>query len=74
MVPFGQYASKVLNEGLTNAPRVFCAEMTKAFHGLIGTCMVIYLDDILIFSKTMGEHVMHLRQVLAILRKSQVKA
>ena len=74
VVPFGQYASRVLNFGLTNAPSVFCAEMTKAFQGLIGTCMVIYLDDILIFSKTMGEHVTHLRQVLTILRRSQFKA
>ena len=36
--------------------------------------MVIYLYDTLIFSKTMGEHVTHLRQVLTILRKSQFKA
>ena len=39
------------------------------FHGLIGHSVVIYLDDITIFSKKRGEHVFHLRQVFERRRK-----
>ena len=43
--------------------------MDIAFHGLIGRSVVIYLDDITIFSKRRGEHMFHLRQILERCRK-----
>ena len=65
--PFGHYELKVLSFGLTNAPATFQAVMNKTFGHLHKFC-VVYLDDILIFSKTPEEHAEHLETVLQILR------
>jgi hypothetical protein len=43
--------------GLTNAPAVFQDLMNKTFRDLLDTYVIVYLDDILIFSKLMEEHV-----------------
>ena len=50
--------------GLTNAPAVFARTMQQVFHDMIGKFVLIYLDDILIFSKTPEEHERHLNMVL----------
>ena len=50
--------------GLTNAPAVFQALMNDVLQDLLNTCVVIYLDDILIFSQTPEEHTNHVRLVL----------
>jgi hypothetical protein len=67
--PFGLYEFKVMPFGLTNAPAVFMACMNDMLSHL--PFCVVYLDDILIFSKNDQEHVDHFRQVLDILDQNQ---
>ena len=73
----GFFQFRVMPFGLTNAPAVFQRLMQKVLDGLNpdeGTDFVeVYIDDVLIFSHTMEEHVEHLRQVLARLRKAGLK-
>jgi len=73
VVPFGQYASRVLQFGLCNAPAAWSAVIANVFGPLLKTFVAVYLDDILIFSRTAEEHADHIRQVLEILRKAQLK-
>lgn len=70
----GQFQFKVLCFGLTNAPATFQSVMNGIFADHIGKSVLVYLDDILVFSKTPEEHEQHLRTVLAILRKHEFKA
>lgn len=55
--------------GLTNAPSTFMRVMNNCFRDLLDECVVIFLDDILIFSKTKEEHERHIRIILERLRK-----
>jgi hypothetical protein len=72
--PLGHYQFKVLAFGLTNAPATFQSVMNTIFSPLVNRCVVVYLDDILIYSRTPEEHLVHLRQVLEILRKHKFYA
>ncbi|KAL0437390.1 UNVERIFIED_CONTAM: Retrovirus-related Pol polyprotein from transposon.6 [Sesamum radiatum] len=60
--------------GLTNAPTTFCTLMNQVLHGFLDEFVVVYLDDIIIYSRTLAEHVEHLRQVLARLREYELYA
>lgn len=51
--------------GLTNAPATFQHFMNDIFHDLLDKYVVIYLDDILIYSKSTKEHKQHVREVLS---------
>ena len=66
--PFGHYQFKVLSFGLTNAPATFQAAMNDMLRPLLGKSVVVYIDDILIYSKDATEHVSHVKQVLELLR------
>ena len=68
----GHYEFLVLPFGLTNAPAAFQREMNRILGYL--PFVVVYLDDILIFSKSEEEHMSHLRQVLQILREQRLYA
>lgn len=68
----GLFEFKVLSFGLTNAPAVFQREMNKVFGHL--PFVLVYLDDLLVFSASEEEHVGHLQQVFALLRKSKLYA
>ncbi|CAI7781013.1 unnamed protein product [Closterium sp. NIES-53] len=57
--------------GLTNAPATFQAEMNHILRPLLDECVVVYLDDVLIYSKDMKQHVEHLRRVFEILRRER---
>ncbi|CAI5524929.1 unnamed protein product [Closterium sp. Naga37s-1] len=68
---YGSYEYLVMPFGLCNAPATFHAEMNHILRPLLDECVVVYLDDILIYSKNMKEHVEHLRKVFEILRKNK---
>ena len=55
--------------GLCNAPATFMRVMNDVLRPFIDEFVIIYLDYILVFSKSLDEHVMHVRKVLDILRK-----
>ena len=72
--PMGSFQFKVLSMGLTNAPSTFVHVMNNVFSGLIGKSVLVYLDDILIFSKSQEEHLQHVKEVLEILRNNKLYA
>ena len=55
--------------GLTNAPATFQAYIDECFGSYLDDFVVCYLDDILIYSQTIEEHEVHVKQVLAKLRE-----
>ena len=60
--------------GLTNAPAYFMSMMNKVFMDFLDKFMVVFIDDILIYSKDEEEHKQHLRAVLERLRSHQLYA
>jgi hypothetical protein len=58
--------------GLTNAPAAFQYFMNDIFNDTLGVFVIVYLDDILIFSKNEKEHKEHVREVLERLRKHKL--
>ena len=72
--PFGHYQFKVLSFGLTNAPAIFQAMMNDISRPYLDDFVLVYLDDILIFSKTPKEHMRHLRIVFDTLREHKFYA
>jgi hypothetical protein len=71
---YGLYEYTVMSFGLTNAPAYFMYLMNKVFMEYLDRFFVVFIDDILIFSKTMEEHEEHLRLVLEKLRSNQLYA
>ncbi|RVW92708.1 Retrovirus-related Pol polyprotein from transposon 297 [Vitis vinifera] len=69
---YGSYEFLVMPFGLTNAPTTFCTLMNKIFHPYLDKFVVVYLDDIVIYSNTLKEHVKHLRKVFKILRQNKL--
>ncbi|WVZ62484.1 hypothetical protein U9M48_012232 [Paspalum notatum var. saurae] len=71
---FGLYEYTVMSFGLTNAPAYFMNLMNKVFMEYLGKFVVVFIDDILIYSKTEEEHEEHLRVVLRKLRDHKLYA
>ena len=59
---YGHYEFTFVPFGLTNAPSVFMSLMNGVFNTYLDQCVIVFLDDILIYSKTMEEHEVHLCQ------------
>ena len=70
----GHYEFLAMPFGLTNAPAIFQATMNEMFSPYLKKFVRVFFDDILIYSKTLKEHVEHLIEVLTILRKNQLYA
>ncbi|KAL0539902.1 hypothetical protein IC582_024123 [Cucumis melo] len=60
--------------GLTNAPTTFCRLMNQVFHEYLDKFVVVYLDDIVVYSTTMDEHRDHLQKVFQKLKENQLYA
>ncbi|WVZ83642.1 hypothetical protein U9M48_030770 [Paspalum notatum var. saurae] len=71
---YGQYEFAVMPFGLTNAPAYFMNLMNKVFMDRLDKYVVVFIDDILIYSKDAMEHERHLRLVLEKLRRHQLYA
>ena len=57
--------------GLTNVPAAFMDLVNRVFHPYLDQFVVVFIDDILVYSKDAQEHEEHLKIVLQILRKKQ---
>jgi hypothetical protein len=71
---YGPYEYTVMSFRLTNAPAYFMYLMNKVFMEYLDMFVVVFIEDILIFSKTEEEHEKHLRMVLKKLRSNQLYA
>ncbi|KAL0560548.1 hypothetical protein IC582_000953 [Cucumis melo] len=71
---YGHYEFVVMSFGLTNAPAVFMDLMNRVFKEFLDSFVIVFIDDILIYSKTEAEHEEHLHQVLETLRANQLYA
>ena len=70
---FGQYTWKRMPMGAKNCPSVFQRLMDKCFRSMPLSTLVIYLDDILLHSKTLEDHIAQLDEMFSILRKNNLQ-
>nr|GEV80006.1 hypothetical protein [Tanacetum cinerariifolium] len=71
---YGHYEFLVMPFGLTNALAVFMDLMNRIFHEYLDKFVIVFIDDILVYSKTKEEHKEHLRIVLGTLRQKNLYA
>nr|GEZ58449.1 putative reverse transcriptase domain-containing protein [Tanacetum cinerariifolium] len=71
---YGHYEFLVMPFGLTNALAVFMDLMNRIFHEFLDKFVIVFIDDILVFSKSKEEHEDHLRTVLQTIRQEKLYA
>ena len=71
---YGHYEFLVMPFGLTNAPAAFMDLMNRVFRSYVDQFVVVFIDDILVYSKDAQEHEQHLRIVLETLREKKLYA
>ncbi|KAI3715043.1 hypothetical protein L6452_22009 [Arctium lappa] len=71
---YGHYEFLVMSFGLTNAPAMFMDLMNRVCRPFLDKSVIVFIDDILIYSKDESDHARHLRNVLEVLRKEKLYA
>ena len=71
---YGHYEFLVMSFGLTNAPVAFMILMNDTFKPYLDLFVIVFIDDILVYSKSKKEHEEHLRIVLEMLRERKLYA
>lgn len=70
----GHYEFIIMPFGLTNVPSTFQSLMNEVFRPLLRKSVLVFFDDILIYSTTMAQHVSHVREVFQLLQQHQLVA
>ena len=71
---YGRYEILVMSFELTNAPAAFMDLMNRVFHPYLDNFVIVFIDDILVYSRSELEHERHLGLVLQTLRQHQLYA
>ncbi|GKA47308.1 putative reverse transcriptase domain-containing protein [Tanacetum coccineum] len=71
---YGHYEFQVMPFGLTNAPAVFMDLMSRVCKPYLDKFVIVFIDDILIYSKSKEEHAEHLKLILELLKKEELYA
>ncbi|KAJ0546937.1 putative nucleotidyltransferase, Ribonuclease H [Helianthus annuus] len=69
---YGHYEFTVMPFGLMNAPTIFTDLMNRVCKPYLGNFIIVFIDDILIYSKSRADHEQHLRLTLELLKKEQI--
>ncbi|GJU11122.1 putative reverse transcriptase domain-containing protein [Tanacetum coccineum] len=69
---YGHYEFKVMSFGLTNAPAIFMDLMNRVCKPYLDRFVIVFIDDILIYSKSRKEHEGHLKLILRLLKKEEL--
>ena len=71
---YGHFEFLVMSFGLTNAPAAFMDLMNRVFRDYLDQFVIVFIDDILVYSRSVEEHEQHLRLVLQRLREKKLYA
>ena len=71
---YGLYEFPMMPFGLSNAPAYFMDLMNRVFRDFLDSFFIVFIDDILVYSKDEASHAIHLRKVLELLREYDLRA